>query len=372
MQASQLSNLRSDREMSINSSDYTKYLPATLQADEIVDRFLWAFEQILTGRNLFPENNPGIIEHSSSNPPGIEAVIDSIHTYFNPDLTPEEFLPWLASWVALSLRDDWKTPTKRKFIKQIVPLYRLRGTQEGLREVLSLYLKSVKLPENVTIYEEDYFPDHYFQVELRLPRLESSRYWQQVRIARAIIDQEKPAHTYYGLKIQVPSMQITGNVYAVQVKPIDFLYLVGFQVTYKITVKISRTEKENNNLRLSIKGGFGKVKVYNSQIGTGNLEVSYTLNEEEIKTVKDWYVAIDNLSDRDATGSISIATTYAESRSEPQSQLKSETQSNESQFSLPPGLKIFTTNTTKQGDKYIDGNTWLGTEGIAANKKISL
>jgi hypothetical protein len=201
-------------------------------------------------------------------------------------------------------------------------------------------------------------------VELRLPRLESSRYWQQVRIAKAIIDQEKPAHTYYGLKIQVPSMQITGNVYAVQIKPINFLYLVGFQVTYKIAVKISRKEEENNNLRLSIKGGFAEVKVYNYQIGTGNLEVSYTLNEQEIKTVKDWYVAIDNLSDRDATGSISITTTYSESKSKPPSQLKSETQSQEYTFFVPPGLKIF----TKQEDKYVDGNTWLGTEGIEAKK----
>jgi len=351
--------------MSGNSSDYTKYLPAILQADDVIDSFLLAFEEILTGKNFPSETNPDMIDLSSSRPPGLEAVIGSIHTYFNPDLTPEEFLPWLASWVALSLRDDWQPATKREFIKKIVPLYRLRGTQDGVAQVLSLYLKSVKLPENVTIYEEDYFPDHYFQVELRLPRLESSRYWQQVRIARAIIDQEKPAHTYYGLKIQVPSMQITGNVYAVQVKPIDFLYLVGLQVAYKITVKISRTQEENNNLRLSIKGGFGKVKVYNSQIGTGNVEVSYTLNEEEIKTVKDWYVAIDNLSDRDATGSIVIATTYAKSKSEPQSQLESKTQSNESQFYLPPGLKIFT---TKQGDKYINGNTWLGTEGIEANK----
>ncbi|MCU0541072.1 MAG: phage tail protein [Oscillatoriaceae cyanobacterium Prado104] len=350
--------------MSGNSSDYLKYLPAILQDDEVIDRFLLAFEKILTGEDFPSQTNPGILDSSISDPPGLEAVIGSIHTYFNPDLTPEEFLPWLASWIALSLRDDWQPATKREFIKKIVPLYRLRGTQDGLAQVLSLYLKSVKLPENVTIYEEDYFPDYYFQVELRLPKLDSSRYWQQVRIAKAIIDQEKPAHTYYGLKIQVPSMQITGNVYAVQIKPIDFVPSDGFQVTYKIAVTISRTKNENNNLRLSIKGGLGKVKVYNSQVGTGNLEVSYTLNEEEIKTVKDWYVAIDNLSDRDATGSISIATTYSESNTQNKSQIKSETQPNQDRFSLPPGLKIF----TKQGDKYIDGNTFLGTEGIETNK----
>ncbi|MFB2979724.1 phage tail protein [Microseira sp. BLCC-F43] len=69
-------------------------------------------------------------------------------------------MPWLASWVALSLRDNWQPDTKRKFIKKIVPFYRLRGTKEGLEQVLRLYLKSVKLPENVTIYQDDYFPDH--------------------------------------------------------------------------------------------------------------------------------------------------------------------------------------------------------------------
>lgn len=344
--------------MTGNNSDYTKYLPATLQADAFIARFLLAFEQILTGTNFSPETSPGIIESSSHNPPGLEAVIESTHTYFDPDLTPAEFLPWLASWVALSLRDDWESKTKRDFIKQIVHLYQKRGTTDGLRQVLSLYLKSVGLPDKVTIYEEDYYPDYYFQVELTLPRMESNRYWQQVRIAKAIIDQEKPAHTYYGLKIQVPSMQITGNLYGVNIKPINFLYLVGFQVTYTITAKINRTAEENNNLRLSIKGGFGRVKIYSYKIGTGNLEVSYTLNEQEIKTVKDWHVAIDNLSMIEATGSLSITTTYSESKSEPQSQLKSETHSQEYTFSLPSGLKIFT------DDTYRDGNTWLGTEGI--------
>ena len=187
--------------MSGNSSDYIQYIPAILQTDEVVSQFLLAFEEILTGQIFPAETNPGIINNFTSHPPGIEAVIESIHTYFDPDLTPEEFLPWLASWVALSLRDDWQPATKRDFIKKIVHLYRLRGTKEGLAQILSLYLNSVKLPDNVIIYEEDEYPDYYFQVALRLPRLEYSRYWQEVRIAKAIIDQEKPAHTYYGLKI---------------------------------------------------------------------------------------------------------------------------------------------------------------------------
>jgi phage tail-like protein len=327
--------------MSINNSDYTKYLPATLQADEIVDRFLWAFERILTGRNLSPENNPGIIELSSSNPPGLEAVIDSIHTYFNPDLTPEEFLPWLASWVALSLRDDWEPLTKREFIKQIVPLYRLRGTQEGLREVLSLYLESVKLLEQkldkqkkadkIKIYQADYFPDYYFQVEITLPKVEDSRYGQVVRIAKAIIQQEKPAHTYYGLKIQVPSMQITGNIYP--------LKLTGAGA---IAVNVTK-KPESTPLRLSIKSGFGQAEPYNSMKGDS---LSYTVTPEQFNASTNWYVIVDNLNDKFVTISLSID--YPDGRKQ------------SDRLTLQPGLKICTKkpNGTPDPDS---GTTFLGT-----------
>ncbi|MFB2979723.1 hypothetical protein [Microseira sp. BLCC-F43] len=75
--------------MTGDSSDYLKYLPAILQADDVIARFLLAFEQILTGSNFPSEKNPDIIDRSSSHPPGLEAVIGAIHTYFNPDLTPE-------------------------------------------------------------------------------------------------------------------------------------------------------------------------------------------------------------------------------------------------------------------------------------------
>ena len=317
--------------MSIDSSDYTKYLPATLQADEIIDRFLLAFEQILTGRNLFPENNPGIIDRSSSNPPGLEAVIDSIHTYFNPDLTPEEFLPWLASWVALSLRDDWQPATKRKFIKQIVPLYRLRGTKEGLQQVLSLYLNSAGLPDKVTIYQEDDYPDYYFQVELTLSKLEESRYWQQVRIAGAIIEQEKPAHTYYGLKIQVPSMQITGNVYPLK-------------LTGAGNIAVNVTQKpESTPLRLSIKSGFGQAVPYNSIRGDS---LHYTVTPEQFNASTNWYVIVDNLSNKSVKISLSID--YPDGRQQSE------------ELTLPPGLKIY----TKNSDGKIDtnsGTTLLGT-----------
>ena len=65
----------------------------------------------------------------------------------------------------------------------------------------------------MTIYEFEDVP-HYFQVEMSLglslrdPDFEARKERRQ-RIAIAIIDQEKPAHTYYALRFRdVPTMQI--------------------------------------------------------------------------------------------------------------------------------------------------------------------
>ena len=90
-------------------------------------------------------------------------------------------------------------------------MYSLRGTKEGLTELLKIYLKNANLGEgdNVQIFDNfTYFP-HYFQVQLTLNGRDNVKYWQQLKIAQAIIDQEKPAQTFYCLKILAPTMQLT-------------------------------------------------------------------------------------------------------------------------------------------------------------------
>jgi hypothetical protein len=81
-------------------------------------------------------------------------------------------------------------------------LYQYRGTKYGLEQILETYTG-----EDAVIYEFDQ-PPHYFQVEMTLsePTPEGPR--RKERIARAIIDQEKPAHTFYALRILVPTMRI--------------------------------------------------------------------------------------------------------------------------------------------------------------------
>lgn len=202
-------NNRSDR-----TSDYLQYLPGILQAEPSMNRLLLAFERILTGLPNDPDHPDPLPQQ-----PGLEAYIDRIYTYFDPhpvqsgetseDLqaqrTPDEFLPWLASWVALSLRDDWEPEVKRRFISQMVSLYRQRGTKAGLKRLLELYTN-----EEVEIYEFAHVP-HYFQVQMTLSAGNPELLRKKEEIARAILNQEKPAHTFYSLQILVPSMQIVND-----------------------------------------------------------------------------------------------------------------------------------------------------------------
>ena len=169
----------------------SQYLPAIFQQDPFVGRFLLAVEKILSGFKEADEEDPFPTQR------GLEQILDGIHFYFDPrpeestaQRTPAEFLNWLAGWVALTLREDWEEDAKRRFISRIVPIYRKRGTKAGLKEVLEVYTQ-----EEVKIYESAHTP-HYFQVEMTLGQQNRDVLRRKEKIALAIIDQEKPAHTF--------------------------------------------------------------------------------------------------------------------------------------------------------------------------------
>lgn len=178
----------------VRQSSYLNYLPAMFQEDALVSSFLLAFEQILSGQ-----------ETEASTPPGLEARLDQIYCYFNPlhsssdpAVAPLDFLPWLASWVALGLQDDWTEETKRRFIRNVVPLYKKRGTKAGLKELLELYTQTqVQIEE----FEQ---PPHYFQIKLTLTQEALNKQPNLLQTIKTLIDREKPAHTFYAL---IPSFQ---------------------------------------------------------------------------------------------------------------------------------------------------------------------
>ncbi|MEG4343069.1 phage tail protein [Microcoleus sp. A003_D6] len=188
-------------------SSYIEYLPATVEADPIINGFLLAFESILDKLDAEEPNNP------DNHPLGFGEYIERIHTYFFPydsqgnrdEQAGTEFLPWLASWVALSIREDWDEKFKRQFISNIVPLYNKRGTKAALEHLLKLYTD-----EEVFIYEFD-DPPGYFQVEMTLKVVNPENLIRKRDIAHAIIENEKPAHTAYGLKFLFPTMQIRND-----------------------------------------------------------------------------------------------------------------------------------------------------------------
>lgn len=172
------------------TSSYLNHLPAIFHEDPFIGRFLLAFETMLSGQ-------------ADPNHVGLEEMISRLATYFDPASTPEEFLPWLAGWVALSLRADWDAATKRSFIQEIVSLYRLRGTKAGLARMLAIYTGNP-----VEINDDFAQLPHFFQVKLTLGDADVDRLRKQQEIARAIIDQEKPAHTFYALKVAVPTLRL--------------------------------------------------------------------------------------------------------------------------------------------------------------------
>ena len=246
---------------------------------DFLQDFLKGFEALLQGQedtaNEYPEK-------------GLSEILYRISDYFSPEKTPNEFVDWLAGWLALDIRRqpseevDPQTGTlsekqrfpfpaekrsrKRHLIQKLAPLYHLRGTKDGLQQIIDIYFGEdlrgfhineltkpfvVGDPEGLRKVRADYARrmgkedsgidyqnialsvllargnfdalgsvvgrstvvgeahPYYFivHVETLLPvsRISGA---QTKKAMSDVIDQEKPAHTYYSLKLQAPGMRI--------------------------------------------------------------------------------------------------------------------------------------------------------------------
>lgn len=119
------------------SSRYLDYLPALFQQrtaagqEPYLGHFLLPFEQAFQT---------------------FEALLSDLEQYFTPALTSaEEFLPWLATWIALLVDEEWDEDQRRRLISEAVALYRWRGTRHGLQRYLGIY--TGLQPENIVIRE---------------------------------------------------------------------------------------------------------------------------------------------------------------------------------------------------------------------------
>jgi phage tail-like protein len=171
-------------------SSYLQYLPPLYRDDEFMGKYLLIYEDTMKS---------------------LENSVNNMALYFDPLLTPESLLSWLAFWMDLVLDSTWPLERRRELVKSAGELYRWRGTKRGLTDYLRIYTGSV--PEIL-----EYIPGMSLDDETKLginTKLGSSGTGHHFTVSfeldgerginidtiRSIIDSQKPAHTSYTLQV---------------------------------------------------------------------------------------------------------------------------------------------------------------------------
>jgi len=146
---------------------------------------------------------------------GVEENLEFVHELFDPRITNQNWLPWLASWLAMPLLEGWDEEKRREIIQRTPELYRKRGTAEGLKLALRLFAdikaeihegewpypglvigRSSTIGKD-TVLSPPVFVSQCFTVELPDRKAEISR--ERLRTVQALVETEKPAHAHYAL-----------------------------------------------------------------------------------------------------------------------------------------------------------------------------
>jgi phage tail-like protein len=183
--------------MTLSAVNPIKHLPSIYQSTDdksggFLSRYLWIFHSLLNNVNI---------------------TLDNIHQYFNPMESPAEFFPWLVSWFSDYHKYGIPEETLRVVIKNIVPLYRWRGTAAGIARLLELIV-GVR-PEILDGHgsTSEYILEHESDVENRIMQEETTNCFftvhfpvgvymftqTQIQLINDIIKNEKPAHAVYYL-----------------------------------------------------------------------------------------------------------------------------------------------------------------------------
>jgi phage tail-like protein len=92
-------------------------LPALYAEDDFIQRFVSAFDVALAP---------------------VFATLDCLPSYLDPQLAPEDFLDWLATWVGLETDESWTIERRRDLVRKAVDLHSIRGTRRGIIEHVRL------------------------------------------------------------------------------------------------------------------------------------------------------------------------------------------------------------------------------------------
>ncbi|OQY47359.1 MAG: hypothetical protein B6242_05295 [Anaerolineaceae bacterium 4572_78] len=182
---------------------YLNHLPNFYYSDDFMGRYLMLFEDFWSP---------------------IEEQLHHIAFYFDPCMTPAIFRPWLASWFDFEFDEHWSEKKRCLLLKNIMFLYRKRGTKAALAKYLEIYTGgeveiSEKRGKDFTLGPEARLGlhlalgtnnnPHTFEVDMTLPPIEADDEEEKVRLELeraelidAIIKREKPSHTNYTLTLE--------------------------------------------------------------------------------------------------------------------------------------------------------------------------
>lgn len=182
----------------------------------------------------------------------LPASLDPLSDFFDPtgagpDAEQRDYLTWFAGWANLVVSDDWTYEQQRKILARILPIYRKRGTREGLLEYLKIYaggeitieddrppiqigqLTSAQVginmiiggfppatpPLEVGMVSEldsnaviDGFPPYFFMVRAAVSDSGPKALTRKRKAITAVLEMEKPAHTWYHLAVRGPTFKV--------------------------------------------------------------------------------------------------------------------------------------------------------------------
>ena len=90
---------------------------------------------------IFQEEDPFTVRFTEAFDDSLAPIfttLDNLAAYFDPRYAPEDFLGWLAGWVAIELDETWDLARRREAVLGGADLLRRRGTAVGLAAELEL------------------------------------------------------------------------------------------------------------------------------------------------------------------------------------------------------------------------------------------
>ena len=157
--------------LALDRSEYLKYLPDIYHTD-FMTRFLAMFESI-----YIP----------------VRWNVDNFDIFLHPQTAPDGFFPWLASWFELAFDNSWSDAQRRTLLTEANEIFARRGTKKALSQVLEIYTGHTPTIDDTS---EELAP-FTFAVHIPLKKPEA-----RTELIAALINQHKPAHTNYELKLK--------------------------------------------------------------------------------------------------------------------------------------------------------------------------